>query len=84
MTREQILVRLTEIFREVFADESLVIREDMTAEDIEEWDSIEQVYLIVSIEEVFGIRIMKRMEKVKRIDKMIDIIEQQFKDIRQK
>lgn len=75
MTREQITRRLEEIFREVFDDAGLLIREDMTAEDIEDWDSIEHAYLLMSIEEAFGIEILSAMEKAENIGEMIDVIE---------
>jgi len=42
--------RLTAIFRDVFDDESLVLRDDLTAEDVENWDSLTHINLIVAIE----------------------------------
>ena len=50
-----IKAKLQEVFRDVFDDESIVIFEEMTAEDIEEWDSLKQVQLIVASEQVFNI-----------------------------
>jgi acyl carrier protein len=48
--------RLTAIFRDVFDDESLVLRDDLTAEDVENWDSLTHINLIVAIEKEFRIR----------------------------
>ena len=48
--------RLTAIFRDVFEDESLVLRDDLTAEDVENWDSLTHINLIVAIEKEFRIR----------------------------
>ena len=48
--------RLTPIFRDVFDDESLVLRDDLTAEDVENWDSLTHINLIVAIEKEFRIR----------------------------
>ena len=48
--------RLTTIFRDVFDDESLVLRDDLTAEDVENWDSLTHINLIVAIEKEFRIR----------------------------
>ncbi len=76
MTREQIISRLQAIFQDVFDDTSLFIREDMTTEDIEDWDSIEHVYLLISIEKSFGIKMLDAMEKPESIGKLIDIIEE--------
>lgn len=79
MTREEITSRLEAIFQDVFDDASLLIREDMTADDVEDWDSIEHVYLIVSIEKSFGIEMPDTMEKPENIGKLIDIIEERLR-----
>lgn len=50
-----IKTRLQEVFRDVFDDESIVIFDEMTAEDIEEWDSLKQVQLIVASEQEFNV-----------------------------
>ncbi|MDH3990385.1 MAG: acyl carrier protein [Gammaproteobacteria bacterium] len=47
---------LSTVFREVFQEEDLDIEADMTAADIEEWDSIMHINLVLSVEEYFGIR----------------------------
>lgn len=79
MTREQITSRLETVFQDVFDDASLLIREDMTADDVEDWDSIEHVYLITSIEKSFGIEMPDIMEKPENIGKLIDIIEERLR-----
>lgn len=56
MDREQIFERLIAVFQEVFGNDTIVPSEDMTADDVEEWDSLSHIRLIVSIEQVFGIR----------------------------
>jgi acyl carrier protein len=48
--------RLERIFREVFNDESLVIRDDMTSRDIPGWDSLAHINLMFSIESEFDMR----------------------------
>jgi acyl carrier protein len=47
--------RLTKVFREVFDDSSLQIKDDYNASNIPEWDSLAHINLIVEIEEEFGI-----------------------------
>ena len=44
------------IFRDFFRDESLAIQSDTTAKDIEGWDSLAHITLIVTIEKKFGIK----------------------------
>lgn len=47
--------RLTMVFRKVFGNDTLLLTPDMTADDIEEWDSFSHVNLILAIEIEFGI-----------------------------
>jgi acyl carrier protein len=55
MTDADILERLTEVFRDVFDNPSLQIGEATTARDVEGWDSIAHVSLIVATERHFGV-----------------------------
>lgn len=52
---DNIYARLTPIFRDVFDDESLVPLATMTAADVAEWDSLNHIRLMVSIEREFGV-----------------------------
>lgn len=56
MANEQVMERLTEIFRDVFDDDSLTIHEAMTAADVDEWDSLNHINLVVAVEKAFGIK----------------------------
>jgi acyl carrier protein len=47
---------LQEIFRKVFEDPNIVLRDDMTASDIEGWDSVTHIYLLVAVEQALDIR----------------------------
>ena len=50
------LTRLTEVFRDVFDDDELVIARETTAHDIDDWDSLMHVSLMVAVEQRFGCR----------------------------
>ena len=54
MERLEVLSRLQGIFRDVLDNEEIVINEETTANDIEEWDSLTNVQLVVEIQKVFG------------------------------
>ena len=56
MDRLTILEKLNEIFCEVFDDEDLVITEETSAEDIEDWDSMEQINILMACEKVFRVK----------------------------
>jgi acyl carrier protein len=56
MSAPEIRGRLTDIFRDVFDDDSIEINDAMTAKDIEEWDSLNHINLIVAVEGAFKVK----------------------------
>ena len=56
MESTDLIDRITPIFREVFDDDGLVVTTEMTADDIDEWDSLSHIRLIVSHEIEFGVK----------------------------
>ena len=75
MTRAEIYERLTAVFRDVFDDESLTISDNTTANDIEDWDSIEHITLVGAVENEFGVRFkMGEISTMKNVGEMVDII----------
>jgi acyl carrier protein len=72
-----IRARLARVFQEQFDDEELEIFEAMTAEDIEEWDSLMHIVLVVAIEKEFGIRLnAAEVGKLKNVGAMIKLLEE--------
>jgi acyl carrier protein len=57
MTENEAYERLTELFRELFGRDDIVLRPEMTANDVKGWDSFTHLNLIVGVEMRFGIRI---------------------------
>lgn len=75
MNKNEIIKRLTEVFRDIFDDDSIVITEKTTANDIDDWDSIEHINLIGAVEDEFGMRFkMREVSGMKNVGEMIDII----------
>jgi acyl carrier protein len=73
--REEIFARLTTLFRDFFGDKSIVLTDKTTADDIEDWDSLEHISLIAKIEKEFGMRFkMAQVTKMKNVGEMVDII----------
>lgn len=67
--------KLQEIFRDIFDDEELVITEEMTAADIEDWDSLAQINLIIAIEKEFEVKFnLEEVSKLKNIGEMLEMI----------
>jgi len=75
MERKEIFEKLTEIFRDVMDNDEIVLEENTTAEDIEEWDSLAHVQLIEKIEAVFGVRFSaKEMTSWDELGELVDSI----------
>ena len=47
--------RLTEIFRETFDDESIVLNRDLAAKDVKDWNSFNHINLMIAIETEFDV-----------------------------
>ena len=75
MSREEVFEKLDEVFIDVFDDESIHVTDDTTANDIEDWDSLEHINLVVAIENKFGIKFnMSEVTSLKNVGEMVDII----------
>lgn len=55
--RQHVTARMTEVFRDVFDDDEIELDDAMTADDIDEWDSLMHITLMVATEKAFGMRI---------------------------
>ena len=80
MSREVILEKVNEIFRDLFEDESLTIGDSTTALDVDGWDSLKHITLIETIEDEFDMRFkMKEVTEMKNVGEMLDIIVERSK-----
>lgn len=76
MTRDDIVTTLTGIFRDIFFDDDLVLHDDMTADDVEDWTSLTHINLILAVEEAFEIKIRSNeIEKLTDVRALVDLIE---------
>ncbi|MBK8494125.1 MAG: acyl carrier protein [Chitinophagaceae bacterium] len=76
MEKVEILSRLTPVFRKVFGDNSLVITDQLSALDVEKWDSLSHMLLIAEVENEFTIKFkLKDLNKMANVGDMIAIIE---------
>jgi acyl carrier protein len=56
MQTNEIYDRLTDLFRELFADDAIVLTPQTTADDIEGWDSFNHISVVVAVETRFGVK----------------------------
>lgn len=74
-TRGEIFEKLNEVFRDVFDDEAIVVTDATTSADIEGWDSLEHINLIVAVEKCFGVKFnMGETNSMKNVGEMVDKI----------
>lgn len=60
MDRNDILARVQDVFREELELDDLVLNDETTADDVEEWDSLSHVQLVVALEKAFNIKFSSR------------------------
>lgn len=74
-THERIPQRLQDVFRRCFFDEGITLHEQMTTEDIDGWDSLSHVRLLLMIEDSFGIKLSgSEGTRLKNVGELIDLI----------
>ena len=79
MERSEILAKVEEIFREELEVDDLVLTDETTADDVEEWDSLSHVQLVAAMEEAFGIEFKSReILSWENIGDLIDSIEKKI------
>ena len=75
MGSTDLIDRITPVFREVFHDDGLVITPEMTADDIDEWDSLSHIRLIVSHEIEFGVKFKTtELSDLRNVGDFIDLL----------
>ena len=79
MEKVEIINRLTPIFRKVFGDDNLTLADELSALDVENWDSLTHMLLITEIETDFSIKFrLKDLNKMLNVGDMITIINSKF------
>lgn len=80
MTKEEIYQKLDEVFQDVFDDEEIHVTAETTANDIEDWDSLEHINLVVAVEAKFGVKFnMNEVVSFKNVGEMVDVLQQRVR-----
>jgi acyl carrier protein len=75
MTDEEIYEQLTEIIRDVLMNFDLVLRPDLTAKDVDGWDSYKMIEIIVAVESHFGMRVKsKELDELENVGDLVTLI----------
>jgi acyl carrier protein len=73
------LAELTPIFHEVFDDDSIVITRQTTANDVDAWDSLSHMNMVMAVEVKFGIRFaLGELQTLKNVGDLIDLTEKKL------
>ena len=75
MDTKTIYSRLNKVFRDVFDDDSITVNPNTTADDIDDWDSLEHITLINAVEREFKMKFkMGEISSMKNVGEMVQII----------
>ena len=75
MDRQEILNGVTEVIRNIFDDETLEITDSTTAADVDEWDSLEQINILVAVERKFSVRFsVGDVEGLRNVGELVDLV----------
>jgi len=80
MTRKEIVNEVQEIFRDIFDENDLVIADNTSSDDIDDWDSLNHINLVSAIEKEFHIKFaLGELTTLKDVGAMIDLIVEKLK-----
>jgi len=75
MEKSEVLSKLTPVFRNIFGNQSLELTNELTANDVENWDSLTHMLLITDIENAFSIKFrLKDLNRMRNVGDMVDVI----------
>ncbi len=80
MNREEIFDKVQDIFRDIFDDQDLTVEDTTNASNIDDWDSLNQVNLIVAFEKEFKVKFnFQEVSQLKNVGEMVDLTMQKMK-----
>ena len=75
MKKEEMTGKLKSVFQKVLEENDITITREMTAQDIEKWDSLRHIQLISEVERAFGIKFkLREILGMKNVGDLIDLI----------
>jgi len=76
MDEPQIYARLQEIFQNVFDEDSVVVTPDLAAKDVDGWDSLTHIRLMLTVEKAFRIKLStSEIGKLQNVGELVNLIE---------
>jgi acyl carrier protein len=79
MTDAEIYDELNVVFRQVLEDDTIELTPATTAEDVEGWDSMNHIFIVVELEKRFGVKFQAaEMEELKNVGELATLVEQKL------
>ncbi len=79
MERNEILAKVEEVFHRVLGNESIVLTEETSAEDVQEWTSLTHAQLVIELEQEFSIKFsLREMMSWQNVGEIVNSIEKKF------
>lgn len=76
MSTDSIYAKLTQIFHDVFDDESIIVTPELTAAEVDEWDSLTHIRLVLAVEKKFGLRFSAaEVGRLKNVGEFVSLIQ---------
>ncbi len=83
MDKRAILEKLLDVFRDVFDDEELQVSEAATADDVEGWDSLMHVSLMVNVERAFGVKFTSaQVASLRSVGELVELVDHRLAEKR--
>lgn len=80
MTRDDVFTKLTEVFRDVFDNDNIVLKEETVSSDIQDWDSLEFINIVVAVMETFKIKFsIEDLKKLDNVGQLVTLILERVK-----
>ena len=74
-----IMLKIQDIFRDVFDDDTLIVSRQTNSSQIDEWDSLNHINLVMAIEKALNIRFaMGELQPLKDVGEMVDLLEKKL------
>jgi acyl carrier protein len=75
MEEGQIYQRLSGIFGDVFDDDSVALNAETTADDVDGWDSLSHIRLVLTVEKAFNVKFSAaEVGKLKNVGELVGLI----------
>jgi acyl carrier protein len=76
MVEQEIYAKLNEVFRDVFDDDEVIVKPETTAADVDGWDSLAHIRLMLTVEKAFGVKFAAAdIAGLKNVGELANLIE---------